>query len=316
MFTTRIFSTGLYLNRENVHSVEYGSVIPFTREEKYYVIKMQDKYNKLNSDCEWKYAIGCYDIVITAGKTQYNFLCNQKEQLKENIIKMQRIITINELSTVDDRVKINYFIERLDEIKNRISSVNSKIFQYQNEMYGFLYHPLIECIKNCTRSHLKRKCETTACDWRSNGVWNLSRILISILKNCGDIKIGVASCNRFDHFERWNDDNIFAHPIIQMCDYSSDRICLSAPVASLYCAIDEAFYDVELAYTRVITRKIIKLVMISGVEMPKLFYSIYSINGPGYIIYSFLVGEKALVEMLKKLGLDLIKASRKRKNLN
>lgn len=296
--------TAMHIPNYHKCSLIYGVDIPFSNNERVIIFEMRDKYAKLNFDSDWNSAIESYEEEIEKGKIQYNFLISKKLELNERIRKLR---TRSEVTTTNDGEKsILYLLHRYEEICSRTSAISSRINSCQTEFYGFLYLPLIDCVKKLKKIH--QECDSKNCFCKRtmcyNGVWDLSKMLLTIF-NTSELTVG-----NYDNFSLWNRNNIFCHPLVSIIDNHIDSMIGIIDTTNSPEIILE---EIELAYYKVVVKKLIRFFIKHEKKINPKILKIMSINSTGFIIYSYVIGTNLLIQVLADLGVYFFEKEKKRK---
>lgn len=287
----------------------YGFANSLTNEERIIIFTMRDKYAKLNYDIDWLSATASYEDEIERGKIQFSFMSEKKSELKEKIHRIRlRMTGEGVVASPDDTKTMDYLVNRYDEISSRVATITSHINLCQNEFYGFLYFPLIECLKKLKQLHENKKCKTDNCYcseiYISNGCWDLSKMLLTI---CNSSHLVIAD---YDNFSKWNRNNIFCHPIISTIDNYVDYMTGITDTSNCASMI---LNDIEMSYFKVLVKKLIRFFIKHEKKVDPTIAKVMSINSTGFIIYSFVVGPELLIQILAGIGVYFFDDEKKRK---
>jgi hypothetical protein len=267
--------------------------------EKYFILQMCDYYAKLNNDSDYKNRVELIEEKCTQLKIEYNYFVNEASSMEKTYKKLHPyLLHHGETGT-------SYLNLRIVEKQNHAEAILRSTKKQMRCFYGFLYHPLIQCIRLITIYHENKSCvKSNKCSFKlanKGKLYILSNILLFIFNNCDINILG------YDQFSNWNAANIFAHPIIRVIDDEIDtNVFLNNPFSSniisprwIPVIVDKTLHDIQASYYISLIKDIVIIVNILALQKRNYkFQTIFRLDEIGYTLFSFLIGEIKIKELL------------------
>lgn len=264
--------------------------------EKYFILNMQDTYKKCKLDGTWLARLDEFNEDLIQAKIAQSHILSKRDELAKNLESFP--FAVNDESR-------NYFQKRMSEINYRVSSINQRIKNTKYKLYGFIYFPLLICVEQFMNFHNGHHCDQHFCAVKCNSSskWDLSKLLLTIIQ-CGYFKI-----YEFDRSDFWNPTNIFAHPIIALCDDGVDDVmrfpkCLSMRNHMIEHSVMWTFKRINIEYLQQIFLEIMQIYFSKPNLIPYLTYQVLNPTGTGRLIANFLIGEKFVEDLFLSIGLQ------------
>jgi hypothetical protein len=267
--------------------------------EKYYIFQMYDTYVKIINDEDYKNRVECIEEKVNQLKTEYNYLSNLANSMDKTYTNIKPYLLHHESSG------LNYLNLRIHEKHNHAEAILRHLKKQQKHLYGFLYHPLIQCVRSIAKFHGLKFCvSSNQCSLKlanKGKLYVLSNILLFIFENT-DINI-----MGYDQFSHWDATNIFAHPIISCLDEQIDtNVMLNKPFFSntisprwLPIIIENTLQEIENGYYISLVQDFILLTGICALKHSNYnFQTIFRIDEVGFHLYSYLLGDLKTKEIL------------------
>jgi hypothetical protein len=267
-----------------------------SNEDIYFILQMHDLFKKCKNDATWLDRCDQYNEEVVQSKIALSHTTHKKNDLKKSLELYS--VQLHETNKV-------YFEGRIEEVNFRINAIISRMQNTRYKLYGFLYFPLIICMENIMRFHEKHDCVEKKCFIHRNpaGKWNLSFLLLTILK-CSNFKLF-----EFDQSDAWNEMNIFAHPIIAMCDERVDNIMQLPhynPNTRDYMiehSVGRVFGNFEPSYLKQILKELILIYYFLPEKFPSLVHRVMDPRGCGQVIFNFLIGDTLCEHLLVSMNI-------------
>lgn len=283
--------------------------------EKYVVFQMFDRYKVILGHEVFLNTLHQLDEQMTKLKSEYNFVMSQKMTVEKEKDRYHRRLTLDGTpGTAHQSEVCAYFHMRIIELSEQCLRIKRTLDRLKKEFTGLLYSPLLNCVKQICSHHETRKCIQGHCGLKSGDKWDLSKILLAIFQACPIV------VSKYDNFSKWNIVNIYSHPLVQASDETMDqeisnRIFSSGifPSLSSFRTTEKTLSDIELAADKLRARQMITFFLLCRERLCPKTKVVFSINGVGNIIYTFLLGKEAYEECLLRVGEKVGASNRKRK---
>ena len=281
----------------------YGTIYSVSNEERWCIIQMIDKYNKLLHDQIWVYSLDVFDENIRELKIRHSYLFDEHKKHEFQKNNFMRGIQLNGAPlNENEQFKFDYYNVREHESRIALSQMTGRLLIERTRLCALLYFPLIECVRKLLPIHLRQHYGSLPanCDWSSCGYWDLSRILLSIF-SLAYIKLG-----KFDSFMMWNQNNICLHPLISLCeDRVETAVMISTPPSNQIGIVYRMFSDLELIKERYAVTMIIKMLQNQRLQFPILIWRVWDLRNTGMKILDYLVDLKTLCQLCLRFNLPM-----------
>lgn len=239
---------------------------------------------------------------IAQCKTELNFVIGNKEELCRISNMLRRVEEVS----VPNHERRMYFVERHENCATRARVLKEKLKSMRLRMAGMVFWPLINAMKAIMNFH-SVMCYSDACKIRSKNVFVLTDVLLLILQNCNHSYFpAITTC-----VTNWHAANIFYHPIIKLMEEKIDdfmywqrHIVSLTPYEVVEKISTEVFFQYEILYLEWVVINMMSSYLKWNHRYSAEFRTIFSTNGIGCIIYSFLITEGRLHSLMAKLPCD------------
>lgn len=266
--------------------------------EKFVICQMEDVYKKLMNDDFFQSGIEMMEEKIRESKIELNNAVTAKNELS-------RYVSVLRQMTADDQDQFTralYFVERHDSAYIRVKMITDNLKKMQLRMTGMVFYPLVNAMRQIMNFHTLN-CNGVLCKLRSEKDFVLCSVLLLILQNTDPnlfpLNGGVSN---------WHPHNIYHHPIIRLMEEKIDELMYwqrhqnnITPHEIVQKVTVEVFEEYELLYLEWIVINMMSTYLKWNHRYSFPLKTIFSLNGVGCIIYSFLVTEPRMLKLMAKL---------------